>query len=68
MAVDFPMSLRQLLPVLDVIGNANKHLARVAKFLSKYGDLALFSRQTPGAQHSTCCGQFKELKGKSYSA
>jgi hypothetical protein len=42
MAEDFPMSLTQLLPVLEVIGNANKHIARVAKFLTKYGDLSLF--------------------------
>lgn len=26
----------------QVIGNANKHIARVAKFLTKYGELALF--------------------------
>lgn len=29
MAQDFPMSLQQLLPLLDVIGNANKHMAKV---------------------------------------
>jgi hypothetical protein len=42
MAEGFPMSLSQLLPVLDIIGNANKHIARVGKFLQKYGDLELF--------------------------
>ncbi len=42
MATKFPMSLRQLLPVMDVIGHANKHLARVSKFLNKYGDMDLF--------------------------
>lgn len=42
MAEDFPMSLKQLLPLLEVIGNANKHIARVGKFLQKYGDLSLF--------------------------
>ena len=42
MAEDFPMSLKQLLPILDVIGNANKHIARVGKFLQKYGDMSLF--------------------------
>ena len=42
MATKFPMSLRQLLPVMDVIGHANKHLARVSKFLNKYGDMELF--------------------------
>ena len=42
MAEDFPMSLTQLLPVLEVIGTANKHIARVAKFLHKYGDMSLF--------------------------
>lgn len=26
----------------QVVGNANKHIARVAKFLTKYGELALF--------------------------
>lgn len=29
MAQDFPMSLQQLLPVLDVISHANKHVAKV---------------------------------------
>ena len=29
MAEDFPMSLQQLIPVLDVVGHANKHVARV---------------------------------------
>jgi hypothetical protein len=29
MASDFPMSLRQLLPLLDVVGHANKHVAKV---------------------------------------
>ena len=42
MAQKFPMSLRQLLPVMDVIGHANKHLGRMAKFLRKYGDMELF--------------------------
>ena len=42
MADKFPMSLRQLIPVLDVIGRANKYLARVGKFLQKYGDMDLF--------------------------
>ena len=42
MAEGFPMSLRQLLPILDIIGTANKHLARVAKFMQKYADMELF--------------------------
>lgn len=42
MARDFPMSLAQLLPLLDVIGNANKHMAKVGKFLSKYSQLEMF--------------------------
>lgn len=42
MAEDFPMSLRQLLPLLDVVGHANKHLARVSKFMRKYGDMNMF--------------------------
>ena len=29
MAEEFPLSLQQLTPVLDVIGHANKHVARV---------------------------------------
>lgn len=36
------MSLRQLLPILNIVGTANKHLARVAKFMQKYGDMELF--------------------------
>ena len=42
MAEDFPISLTQLLPILEVVGNANKHIARVGKFLHKYGDMSLF--------------------------
>jgi len=42
MAQDFPMSLRQLLPLLDVVGQANKHLGRVSKFMRKYGDMNMF--------------------------
>lgn len=42
MAENFPMSLRQLLPLLDVVGHANKHLAKVAKFMRKYGDMNMF--------------------------
>ncbi len=44
MAQDFPMSLQQLLPLLDVIGTANKQLAKVGKFMRKYGaqDMSLF--------------------------
>lgn len=42
MAEQFPMSLKNLLPLLDVIGNANKHLARVGNFLQKYGNKDLF--------------------------
>ena len=62
------MSLRQLLPVLDVIGNANKHLARVAKFLSNYGDLALFPvklqvRSTPPAVERTQWAKLQRIVG-----
>ncbi|BDA42329.1 Ankyrin repeat domain-containing protein 13B [Coccomyxa sp. Obi] len=42
MAENFPMSLRQLLPILDIVGTANKHLARAGKFLQKYGNMDLF--------------------------
>ena len=34
MAEEFPLSLQQLSPVLDVIGHANKHVARVRLGLS----------------------------------
>ena len=30
MAHDFPLSLHELLPVLDIIGHANKHIQKVA--------------------------------------
>lgn len=42
MASEFPMGLRQLMPLLEVVGHANKHMKKVAKFLQKYGDLQLF--------------------------
>ena len=55
MAEDFPMSLTQLLPVLEVIGNANKHIARVAKFLHKYGDMSLFPVKLQVRPQDTQC-------------
>lgn len=36
------MSLRQLLPLLEVVGTANKHINKVSKFMNKYGDLNMF--------------------------
>jgi hypothetical protein len=42
MAQDFPMQLSQLLPLLDVIGTANKHMAKVGKFLAKYSQMDMF--------------------------
>ena len=36
------MSLQQLSPILDIVGHANKHVARAAKFLHKYGEIGLF--------------------------
>lgn len=42
MAQEFPMKLAQLLPLLDVIGTANKHMAKVGKFLAKYTELDMF--------------------------
>jgi hypothetical protein len=42
MAQDFPMQLGQLLPLLDVIGTANKHMAKVGKFLAKYSQMDMF--------------------------
>jgi hypothetical protein len=42
MAQDFPMQLSQLLPLLDVIGTANKHMSKVGKFLAKYSQMDMF--------------------------
>ncbi|CAD7700140.1 unnamed protein product [Ostreobium quekettii] len=42
MAENFPMSLQQLLPLLDVVGHANKHLGMAARFMRKYGDMKMF--------------------------
>lgn len=42
MATDFPFSLRQLLPLLEAAGAANKHLSAAASFLSMYRDQSLF--------------------------
>ncbi|KAG1657168.1 hypothetical protein FOA52_012283 [Chlamydomonas sp. UWO 241] len=42
MASGFPLSLHQLLPVLEAAGSANKHIAKVAKFMSSYGDMDVF--------------------------
>ena len=51
------MSLAQLLPLLDVVGSANKHLARVGRFLRKYGDMALFPvKLQVGQRRVHACG------------
>lgn len=42
MARDFPMTLRQLLPLLDAVGGANKHIAAAAGFIAQYKDQSLF--------------------------
>lgn len=42
MAEGFPMSLQQLLPLLEVVGQANKHITKVAHFMNKYGDMDRF--------------------------
>ncbi|KAG2426558.1 hypothetical protein HXX76_011783 [Chlamydomonas incerta] len=42
MAESFPLSLNQLLPLLEVVGTANKAFAKVARFMRKYGDLDMF--------------------------
>lgn len=65
MAANFPMSLKQLLPILDIVGHTNKHLARVGKFMHKYGDMELFPvklqvgsacrhRTSPATSHLPC--------------
>lgn len=35
----------QLLPLLEVMGSANKVLARVGRFMAKYGDMHMFPVQ-----------------------
>lgn len=35
----------QLLPLLEVIGSANKVLARVGRFMAKYGEMDMFPVQ-----------------------
>ena len=42
MARDFPMSLRQLLPLLEAVGGANKHIAAAAGFIAAYQNHSLF--------------------------
>ena len=55
MAEGFPMSLAQLLPLLDVVGAANKHLARVGRFLQKYGELNLFPVKLQARPAASSC-------------
>jgi hypothetical protein len=42
MAKDFPMSLRQLLPLLEAVGGANKHIAAAAGLIAAYKNHSLF--------------------------
>ncbi len=39
----------------QVVGSANKHIARVAKFLTKYGELALFPVKLQAGAPSCIC-------------
>jgi len=42
MAENFPISLSDFLPIMDIIGHANKHMKRVSEFMRKYGERSLF--------------------------
>jgi hypothetical protein len=42
MAQGFPMRLSELVPLLAVIGSANKQISKVAKFMARYAGLDLF--------------------------
>lgn len=42
MAKDYPISLRQLLPLLEAVGGANKHIAAAAGFIAAYRNDSLF--------------------------
>lgn len=42
MAEGFPMRLSALVPLLEVIGSANKQISKVGRFMSKYAGLDLF--------------------------
>ena len=37
MAKDFPISLDQFLPMLDVLNATNKYIGKLGSFLEKYG-------------------------------
>jgi GPCR-chaperone len=52
MAQDFPLSLQQLLPIMDVIGYANKYLKRVCLLLTVFS--AQHRNILPQVTHSTC--------------
>lgn len=64
MATGFPFSLQQLLPLLDVVGSANKHIAKVSKFMSKYGNMDRFpvKIQVPIVFTVYALVQFKKFK------
>lgn len=42
MAQGFPMRLSELVPLLDVIGSANKQISKVGRFMRRYAGLDLF--------------------------
>lgn len=42
MARDCPIKLHQLTPLLDVVGNTNKYIGKIARFFEKYGQMDLF--------------------------
>lgn len=42
MAQHYPMTLAQLLPLLEAMGGANKHLGAVAGFIGQYKDHSMF--------------------------
>ena len=54
MAGNFPMSMRQLIPILDIVAHANKHLGRVSSFMRKYGDMDLFPVKLQVSRPDVC--------------
>ncbi|GHP11965.1 hypothetical protein PPROV_001069200 [Pycnococcus provasolii] len=42
MAEGFPFSLKELLPLLHIIGRVNKTIMKVSKFIERYGTMDLF--------------------------
>lgn len=64
MAEDFPFSLKELLPLLHIIGRVNRTIDKVTRFIDRYGSMDLFpvKLQVPIAMTVYLLATFRDFR------